>query len=86
MRPSRQGEAGEVAGYVVEYNRRTHVRRITEFATPKEAMEHRLKLEAERTDSNIEIVALVSKSLETLKQTHSRYFTGEELDVGNGAR
>ncbi|WP_328516203.1 hypothetical protein [Mycobacterium canetti] len=86
MRPSRQGEAGEVAGYVVEYNRRTHVRRITEFATPQEAMEHRLKLEAERTDSNIEIVALVSKSLETLKQTHSRYFTGEELDFGNGAR
>lgn len=44
MRPSRQGEVGEVAGYVVEYNRRTHVRRITEFATPQEAMEHRLKL------------------------------------------
>ncbi|WP_041181111.1 hypothetical protein [Mycobacterium canetti] len=77
---------GDVAGYVVEYNRRTHARRITEFATPREAMEHRLKLEAERTDSNIEIVALVSKSLETLKQTHSRYFTGEELNVGNGAR
>ncbi len=28
------------SGYsVVEYNRRTHVRRITEFATPQEAME-----------------------------------------------
>jgi hypothetical protein len=38
-----------------------------------------LKLEAARTDPNIEIAALASKSLDTLKQTHSRYFTGEEL-------
>lgn len=66
-------------GYVVEYNRRTGARRITEFETPSEAMEYRLKLEAERTDRNVEIAALVSKSLETLKQTHSRYFSGDEL-------
>jgi hypothetical protein len=42
-------------------------------------MEHRLKLEAERTNSDVEIVALISDSLDTLHQTHSRYFTGEEL-------
>nr|WP_232065420.1 hypothetical protein [Mycobacterium shinjukuense] len=75
-----------MAGYVVEYDRRTHARRITEFATPRAAMEHRLKLEAERTDRNVEVVALVSTSLDTLKQTHSRYFAGDELNVGNGAR
>lgn len=34
-----------MAGYVIEYNRRTHERRISEFATSREAME----LEAERT-------------------------------------
>jgi hypothetical protein len=51
-------------GYVIEYNRHTHTRRVTEFSTPRDAMEYRLKLEAGRTDRNVEIVALVSKSLE----------------------
>jgi hypothetical protein len=41
-------------------------------------MEHRLALEADRTDLNIEIATVSSKSLDTLKQTHSRYFRGEE--------
>ena len=41
-------------------------------------MEHRLALEADRTDLNIEIATVSSKSLDTLKQTHSRYFNGEE--------
>ncbi len=66
-------------GFVIEYDRRTNARRVTEFPTGGEAMEYRLKLEAERTDHNIEIAALVSKSLETLERTHSRYFSGEEL-------
>ncbi len=69
----------DMPGYVIEYNRRTNERRITEFPTGGEAMEYRLKLDAERTDRNIEIAALVSSSLETLEQTHSRYFSGEEL-------
>ena len=65
-------------GYVIQFNRRTGDRRVTEFATPHEAMEYRLQLEAERLDENIEIVALISESLETLQRTHSRYFTGQE--------
>lgn len=72
-----------MAGYVIEYNRRSHMRRVTEFATPQEAMEYRLKLDALREDTDIEIVALGSKSLETLMQTHSRYFTGEELSAAD---
>jgi hypothetical protein len=68
-----------MAGFVIEYNRRTHGRRVTEFATPHEAMQYRLTLEAQRTDLDIEIASLASKSLDTLKRTHSRYFTGEEL-------
>ncbi|MGV0081490.1 hypothetical protein ACRUZW_16275 [Mycobacterium colombiense] len=72
-------------GYVIEYNRRTHARCVTEFPTGSEAMEHRLKLEAERTDKDIEIVALVSKSVDTLKQTHQRYFTGEVLAADRGS-
>jgi hypothetical protein len=66
-------------GYVIEFNRRTGDRRVTEFATSQEAMEYRLQLEAGRHDENIEIAALISESLETLQRTHSRYFTGQEL-------
>jgi hypothetical protein len=66
-------------GFVIEYNRRTHTRHVTEFQSAREATEYRLELEAVRTDHDIEIAAVSSKSLETLKQTHSRYFTGEEL-------
>jgi hypothetical protein len=44
-------------------------------------MEYRLQLEAERLDENIEIVALISESLETLQRTHSRYFTGQEVEA-----
>jgi hypothetical protein len=68
-------------GYVIEFNRRTRDRRVTELATPHEAMEYRLQLEAERLDENIEIVALISESLETLKRTHSRYFIGQEVEA-----
>jgi hypothetical protein len=66
-------------GYVIQFNRRTGDRRVTEFATPHEAMEYRLQLEVGRLDENIEIAALISDSLETLQRTHSRYFTGQEL-------
>lgn len=65
-------------GYVIEFNRRTGDHRVTDFATPREAMDHRLELETGRIDEDIEIVALISESLETLRRTHSRYFTGEE--------
>jgi len=61
-------------GFVIEYNRRTHAGQVTEFPSSREATEFRLALEAGRTDHDIEIAAVSSKSLETLKQTHSRYF------------
>lgn len=65
--------------FVIEYNRRTHARHVTEFASAREAMGYRLVLESAREDHDIEIAAVSSKSLETLQQTHSRYFTGDEL-------
>ncbi|HET6734557.1 hypothetical protein [Mycobacterium sp.] len=65
--------------FVVEFNRHTRDRRVTEFASPHEAMEYRLKLESTRTDEAVEIAALFSKSREALERTHSRYFTGKEL-------
>lgn len=66
-------------GFVIEFNRHTGERRVMEFASSREAMERRLQLEAERANSDVEIVALISDSLQTLQRTHSRYFIGEEL-------
>lgn len=71
-----------VPGYLIEYNRRTHANRVTEFASLREAMRRRLELEAERGDPDVEIAAVSSRSLETLQQTHSRYFVeGKETIV-----
>ena len=68
-----------MAGFVIEFNRRTRERRVWEFADHGDAMRFRLQLEAERQDEDVEIAALISTSLATLQRTHSRYFTGKEL-------
>lgn len=68
-----------MTGFVIEFNRHTRDRRVSQFASARDAMEYRLRLESRRVDSDIEIVALTSKSLETLQRTHSRYFEGKEL-------
>ncbi|MFT3660912.1 MAG: hypothetical protein QM809_05815 [Gordonia sp. (in: high G+C Gram-positive bacteria)] len=65
--------------FVIEFNRRTRERRVTEFTSAQEAMRHRLELEKSRTDLDIEIAALTASSYEGLQRTHSRYFTGAEL-------
>lgn len=66
--------------YVIEFNRKTRARRVYQFDTPREAMDLRLQLERERVDHDIEIAALTSTSLQTLKRTHSRYFTGKLME------
>lgn len=70
-------------GYVIEFNRRTRERRVHQFVDHREAMRYRLQLEAQREDEDVEIAALISDSLETLRRTHSRYFTGEEFAPAN---
>lgn len=66
--------------FVIEFNRRTRSRRIREFGSPREAMAYRLQLEGARQDRDVEIAALTSGSFESLQRTHSRYFTGIDLD------
>lgn len=64
-------------GYVIEYDRLTGEAHVTPFEQPgghRLALKYRLKLESERTSNDIEIVSLVSDSIETVKRTHSRYF------------
>jgi hypothetical protein len=48
-------------------------------------MEYRLRIKAARTNNNVEIVALASKSLDTPKQTPYRYFTGDQRESAEAA-
>ncbi len=69
-------------GFVIEYNRRSGTRRVTSYLGVdghREAMRQRLLLERERQDLNIEIVSLISDSLDTVQETHSRYFQGRDV-------
>jgi hypothetical protein len=69
-------------GYVIEYNRITGDRTVLEFPGPsghREALLARLRIEKERPSEDWEIVSLNSDSLETVKKTHSRYFTGKQV-------
>lgn len=71
-----------MAGFVIEYNRRTQDWSVTEFLSEtghREALRFRLERERNRTDQDIEIVSLVSDSLRTIQKTHARYFVGREL-------
>lgn len=71
-----------MAGFVVEYNRRTQDWSVTEFLSEtghRDAMLLRLERERNRTDDDVEIVPLVSDSFQTIQKTHSRYFVGREL-------
>ncbi|GHH76007.1 hypothetical protein [Promicromonospora soli] len=66
--------------FVIEYDRRTGAVRVEEFTgerANRAGVLRRLELERARTDKNIEIVSLVSDSLETIRSTHSRYFMAE---------
>jgi hypothetical protein len=78
----------ELQNFVIEFDRRSGDRHVTEVEIPHLAMELRLQLEAAQVDKNIEIAALSSTSLETLQRTHSRYFMGKErsfVGVGSGS-
>lgn len=71
-----------MAGFVIEYNRRTRDWSVTEFLSEtghREALRLRLERERNRTDKDIEIVSLVSDSLQTIQKTHARYFVGRKL-------
>ncbi len=64
---------------MIKYNRRTGDRIVKEFPGRlghRDALKLRLQLERERESRDWEVVSLNSDSLETVKMTHSRYFTG----------
>jgi len=66
-----------MSGFVIEYHRKTRESRVTSFPGDegyREAFTERMRLEAENTDPDVEIVSLVTDSLDSAKATHSRYF------------
>ncbi|MCB2411418.1 hypothetical protein LGT39_00975 [Demequina sp. TTPB684] len=66
-----------MSGFVIEYHRKTRESRVTSYLGEdgfRDAFTERLRLEAENTNPDIEIVSLVSDSLESARATHSRYF------------
>jgi hypothetical protein len=73
-----------MSGFVIEYHRKTRESHVTSFLGEsgyREAFNQRLRLEAENQDPDVEIVSLVSDSLESARATHSRYFENEVTSV-----
>lgn len=73
-----------MAGYVIEYNRKSRDWRITEFTGPeghRDAFRRRLELEPLRETADWEIVSLNSDSIATIRRTHARYFEGQQLQT-----
>ncbi|MDQ1127547.1 hypothetical protein QE428_002580 [Microbacterium sp. SORGH_AS 505] len=73
-----------MAGFVIEYNRRTGERRVHSFPGSeghREALRRRLELEKVRSDFDWEIVSLNSDSIETVERTHARYFERNRLSA-----
>lgn len=69
-------------GYLIVYNRRSREWSVTEFPGGqghRAAMLERLDRERTNEDPDVEIAALSSDSLDTVKKTHSRYFEGQQL-------
>jgi hypothetical protein len=69
-------------GFVIEYNRITGDRLVTEYPGAdghRAALLRRLELEKSRPSAEWEIISLNSDSLDTVRKTHSRYFTGHAV-------
>jgi len=66
-----------VTSFVVEYNRRTgavDVRAFDGVEGHRSAIKYRMIREADVSE-DVEVVALLSDSLDSIKRTHSRYFS-----------
>ena len=77
---AREGRVQRMPGFVIVYNRRTGASEVTAYDAPtghRDALRRRLELEEQRTDADVEVVSLVSDSIDTIRRTHSRYFGHE---------
>ncbi|MFR9681599.1 hypothetical protein ACL1FY_04160 [Corynebacterium striatum] len=65
-----------MSAFLIEYHRKKGSVRCEEFDSLSEATRERLRLDHFNTDPDIEIVAVASANEESLRQSHSRYFSG----------
>lgn len=61
--------------FLIDYNRRTGDVNLRKFPSLLEATRERRRLDRENADPEREIVAVASANEESLRHTHSRYFT-----------
>lgn len=66
-------------GFLVEYDRKAgKLIRLTQFPDLMSATLRRLELDAQRTNTDIEIVAIGAVNEQALRTSHSRYFPANE--------
>lgn len=63
--------------YVIEYDRRSGSVEVEEFVDRMEATRARLMKTRTRASRDIEVVSVNSRSEESLRRSHSRYFMRE---------
>lgn len=62
--------------FITAYKRRSDESFIAQFSDSTEALKERLRREATIDGPDTEIAHISAPSLESLKKSHSRYFTG----------
>lgn len=72
-----------MSSFVIVYDLVSGRSKIQEFAgahAGKRALERRLEIESDSSD-RLEVVAVRSESIETLEETHSRYFASGDYQL-----
>lgn len=65
-----------LSSFIIIYNRKTGESLIEPISDSTQAINNRLRREAEIDDPDTEIAHISAPSLESLKKSHSRYFMG----------
>ncbi|APQ42466.1 hypothetical protein [Pasteurella phage PMP-GADVASU-IND] len=68
-------KVSSVSSFLIKYQRRSGHLVLEKFESLLEATKKRLELDKENKDPDLEIVAVASQSEESLRQSHSRYFS-----------
>ncbi|MCQ4621641.1 hypothetical protein KBX19_10530 [Corynebacterium sp. CCUG 71335] len=67
--------------FLIEYHRPTGRLEVTPYEDAREAAKERINRQLNRPDTDTEVVVILSDSLRSLRQTHSRYFASEDAII-----
>lgn len=67
--------------FLMEYHRPSGRLEVTPFEDADEAARERIVRQQNRPDHDTEVVVILSDSLRSLRQSHSRYFVGENAVI-----